>query len=159
MNVNFYGTLYITKTFLPNLLTRPLAHIMNISSRGGFLPVPEQAIYGATKVAVKLLTEGLHSEWIHINVNVIVVFPGEISANITANSGLGNSSASSSKENKSFAMLPPAKAAQIIIEGMEQNRYRILVGKEARIIGCLPRLNPGYAANLIYSKKKGLLAN
>jgi len=40
MNVNFYGTLYMTKTFLPHLLTRPEAHIVNISSMGGFLPVP-----------------------------------------------------------------------------------------------------------------------
>jgi NADP-dependent 3-hydroxy acid dehydrogenase YdfG len=36
MNVNFYGTLYMTKTFLPHLLTRPEAHIVNVSSMGGF---------------------------------------------------------------------------------------------------------------------------
>ncbi|WP_252629481.1 SDR family oxidoreductase, partial [Enterobacter sp. JH539] len=61
-NVNFYGTLYMTKTFLPHLLTRPEAHIVNVSSMGGFLPVPGQTIYGASKAAVKLFTEGLHSE-------------------------------------------------------------------------------------------------
>ncbi len=36
MNVNFYGTLYMTKAFLPHLLQRPEAHIVNISSMGGF---------------------------------------------------------------------------------------------------------------------------
>jgi NAD(P)-dependent dehydrogenase (short-subunit alcohol dehydrogenase family) len=61
MNINFYGTLYMIKTFLPHLLTRPEAHIVNISSMGGFLPVPGQTIYGASKAAVKLLTEGLRS--------------------------------------------------------------------------------------------------
>ncbi len=40
MNVNFYGMLYMTKAFLPHLLKRPEAHITNISSMGGFLPVP-----------------------------------------------------------------------------------------------------------------------
>jgi len=35
MNVNFYGTLYMTKAFLPHLLTRPEAHIVNVSSMGG----------------------------------------------------------------------------------------------------------------------------
>lgn len=40
MNVNFYGTLYMTKSFLPLLLTCPEAHIVNVSSMGGFLPVP-----------------------------------------------------------------------------------------------------------------------
>jgi NAD(P)-dependent dehydrogenase (short-subunit alcohol dehydrogenase family) len=62
MNVNFYGTLYMTKAFLPHFLQRPEAHITNISSMGGFLPVPGQTAYGASKAAVKLLTEGLHSE-------------------------------------------------------------------------------------------------
>lgn len=39
MAVNFYGTLYLTKVFLPYFLQRPEAHITNISSMGGFLPV------------------------------------------------------------------------------------------------------------------------
>ena len=56
MNVNFYGTLYMIKTFLPHLLKRPEAHIANISSMGGFLPVPGQGICGASKAAVKLMT-------------------------------------------------------------------------------------------------------
>jgi len=90
MNVNFYGTLYMTKTFLPHLLTRPEAHIVNISSMGGFLPVPGQTIYGASKAAVKLLTEGLHSELTDSNVKVTIVFPGAVNTNITKNSGLNN---------------------------------------------------------------------
>lgn len=75
MNINFYGTLYLIKTFLPHLLTRPEAHIVDISSMGGFLPVPGQTIYGASKAAVKLLTEGLNSELTNTNVKVTVVFP------------------------------------------------------------------------------------
>ena len=34
MNVNFFGTLYMIKAFLPHLLTRPEAHIINMSSMG-----------------------------------------------------------------------------------------------------------------------------
>jgi NAD(P)-dependent dehydrogenase (short-subunit alcohol dehydrogenase family) len=59
MNVNFYGTLNMVKAFLPLLLERPAAHLVNVSSLGGFLPVPGQTIYGASKAAVKLMTEGL----------------------------------------------------------------------------------------------------
>ena len=51
ININFYGTLYMTKAFLPHLLKRPIAHITNISSMGGFLPVPGQTVYGASKAA------------------------------------------------------------------------------------------------------------
>jgi NADP-dependent 3-hydroxy acid dehydrogenase YdfG len=43
-NVNLFGTLFMTKAFLPHLLLRPEAHIVNLSSMGGFLPVPGQTI-------------------------------------------------------------------------------------------------------------------
>jgi len=46
MNVNFYGTLYMTKVFLPYLLKRPEGHITNISSMGGFIPFPGQVFMG-----------------------------------------------------------------------------------------------------------------
>jgi NAD(P)-dependent dehydrogenase (short-subunit alcohol dehydrogenase family) len=42
LNVNLLGVLYCTKAFLSRLLERPEAHIVNISSMGGFVPVPGQ---------------------------------------------------------------------------------------------------------------------
>ena len=87
-DVNWRGALYMTKTFLPILLARPEAHIVNTSSMGGFLPVPGQTAYGASKAAVKLMTEGLHSEMAGTNVHVTVVFPGAVATNITTNSGV-----------------------------------------------------------------------
>lgn len=158
MHVNFYGTLYMTKTFLPHLLTRPEAHIMNIASMGGFLPVPGQTIYGASKAAVKLLTEGLHSELTGTNVHVTVVFPGAVNTNITKNSGL-NVPAQSNTENKSMKTLSASKAAQIMIDGMEKNSYRVLVGSDAKFMDFIYRANPAYAAGFIYKKMKTLLAS
>ncbi|OMF28233.1 SDR family NAD(P)-dependent oxidoreductase [Paenibacillus sp. FSL H8-0259] len=81
MDINFYGTLYMVKSFLPYLLKRPVVHIANVSSMGGFLPVPGQTIYGASKAAVKLLTEGLRAELKDTNVKVTLVFPGGVSTN------------------------------------------------------------------------------
>ena len=158
MNVNFYGTVYMVKTFLPHLLTRPEAHIVNISSMGGFLPVPGQTIYGASKAAVKLFTEGLHSELANTNVKVTVVFPGAINTNITKNSGL-DTPRQASAENGSVKILSPVKAAQKIIEGIENNLYRVLVGNDAKMMDIFYRFNPESAAKMIAGKMKGLLSN
>lgn len=158
MNINFYGTIYMTKTFLPHLLTRPEAHIVNISSMGGFLPVPGQTIYSASKAAVKLLTEGLNSELSNTNVKVTVVFPGGVNTNITKNSGI-NIPQQSGTEAKSMKILSPEKAAQMIIYGIERNAYRVLVGNDARLMYFFYRLNPKRAANLIAKKMKGLLSD
>lgn len=155
-NINLYGTLYLTKTFLPHLLTRPEAHIVNISSMGGFLPVPGQTIYGASKAAVKLLTEGLNSELADTNVRVSVVFPGAIKTNISDNSGLKPRKAAG--EGKSMPVLSPTTAAQLIVKGMEENRYQVFVGKDAKVMDWLYRLNPRRAAGFIARKMKSVLA-
>ncbi len=157
MNINFYGTLYMVKTFLPHLLNRPEAHIVNISSMGGFLPVPGQTIYGTSKAAVKLLTEGLHSELAGTNVHVTIVFPGAVSTNITKNSGL-QVSATSDTRQKSMKVLSSAKAAEIITNGIEHNRYRVLVGKDSRLMDFFYRTNPAGAAKFISSKMQSMLS-
>jgi short-subunit dehydrogenase len=157
MNVNFYGTLYMTKAFLPHLLTRPEAYILNISSMGGFLPVPGQSVYGAAKAAVKLFTEALHSELADSNIHVTVVIPGAINTNIKANSGLADEP-ESKNESHSNRILSPLKAANIIIEGMENNRHRILVGKDAKWMDFMYWLNPKFASKFIYRMMKSKLS-
>jgi NAD(P)-dependent dehydrogenase (short-subunit alcohol dehydrogenase family) len=160
MNVNFWGVVNVTTTFLPHLLQRPAAHIVNVSSMGGFLPVPGQTVYGASKAAVKLLTEGLHSELRDTNVSVTVVFPGAIGTNITANSGVATP-AMSPKEQAEAAeqhkTLPPADAARIILDAMERDAYRVTVGKDATMLDRLTRLAPRRAAALIAKNMASLL--
>ncbi|HEX8539557.1 MAG TPA: SDR family oxidoreductase [Cystobacter sp.] len=156
MNVNLFGTLYMTKAFLPHLLTRPEAHITNISSMGGFLPVPGQTIYGAAKAAVKLLTEGLNSELLGTNVRVMVVFPGAIGTNIAVNSGVVIGQPEKHQEAP-IKPLAPVKAARIILDGIENNRYRVLVGPDSRLMDTLYRLNPQRAARFIYNQMSSLL--
>lgn len=155
-NVNFWGAINVTKAFLPHLLTRPEAHIVNISSMGGFLPVPGQSIYGASKAAIKLFTEGLHSELLNTNVRVSVVFPGAIATNITVNSGVSINNVEAGHDQK-IKMTSPAEAAKIIIDGMEKNKYHILVGSDAKSMDLLCRLMPERAAKLIYSQMRSLL--
>lgn len=150
MGVNFRGTLYFVKTLLPHLLTRPEAHIVNVSSMGGFLPVPGQTIYGASKAAIKLFTEGLHAELAETRVRVTLVLPGAVDTDITRNSGV-------EMPDTSMPMLPASKAASIIIGAMERDAYRVLVGKDARTMDMLYRLNPVRAARMIRSKMRELL--
>ena len=158
MNVNFYGTLYVTKAFLPHLLKRPEAHIANVSSMGGFLPVPGQTVYGASKAAVKLFTEGLRSELLNTNVRVTVVFPGAVGTNIAANSGVGiNQSAETNAQRMSIKPLAPSNAAEIIVDGIERDRYRVFVGSDAAFMDLISRLSPERAANYIFKQMKSLL--
>lgn len=157
ININFYGTLYMTKSFLPHLLTRSEAHIINVSSMGGFLPVPGQSVYGASKAAVKLLTEGLYAELTDTSVDVSIVFPGATETNITKNSGV-DIPAQALSQAKKYKTLPASDAAKIIIKGIKKNRAQIFVGNDSKLMNRLYRLSPTFATNLIAKQMKSLLS-
>jgi short-subunit dehydrogenase len=148
MNVNFYGAVYMVKSFLPHLMKRPEAHIVNISSMGGFLPVPGQTVYGASKAAVKLFTEGLHSELVKTNVKVTLVMPGGVATNIMANAGI-KTPAMDEKKSAKYKLLMPGEAAKIIVKAMEKDQYRVLAGSDARFMDKFYRLCPKKAAAMI----------
>lgn len=156
LNVNLYGVIYMTKAFLPHLLARPVAHIVNVSSMGGFFPVPGQTLYGASKAGVKLLTEGLYAELLNTNIKVTVVFPGAIATNITQNSGLSLPAAAGDATRK-LPMTSPENAADLIIKGMEQDKFQVYVGNDARFMNFLYRLNPKFATRFMFNQMKGLL--
>ncbi|MCX8530352.1 MAG: SDR family NAD(P)-dependent oxidoreductase [Rhodoluna sp.] len=156
MNVNFNGPLHMVKSFLPELLKRPEAHILNVSSMGAYAPVPGQSVYGASKAAIKLFTEGLRSELLDTKVGVTIVFPGAIETNIAANSGMANPGGDAADAPK-FKMTKPTDAAKAMVDAIENNKPRICIGQDAKMMDFLTRLNPVYAAGVIYKQMKSLL--
>lgn len=159
-NVNFNGTLYFIKAFLPHLLKNGTpAFISNVSSMGGFLPVPGQSIYGASKAAVKLLTEGLYAELLDTNVRVSIVFPGAIATNITKNSNveIKMPAPKDGKKMKEYKSLSAPKAAEIMLKGIAKNKFRILVGSDAKFMDFIYRHAPKKAVHFITKQMKDLL--
>jgi short-subunit dehydrogenase len=154
MNVNFTGPLMLTKAFLPGLIARPEAHILNVSSMGAYAPVPGQSVYGASKAAIKLFTEGLRSELLSTKVGVTVVFPGAIATNIAANSGMDTTAFSS---ESTFPTTKADVAAKLMVDAIASNKPRLVIGKDAKTMDFLSRLNPIYAAKLIYKQMGSLL--
>lgn len=155
MNVDFYGTLYMTKAFLPCLLNRPEGHIVNISSMGGFFAVPGECIYGAAKAAVKLLTEGLQSELRNTRVHVTLICPGGIATDIKYNSGAeGSHKDDNEAKNAIIKPLHPQKAAQLINNAIEKNRQSALIGTDMKTLNFINHISPKLTKNLINKQMK-----
>ncbi len=158
INVNLYGTIHMVKAFLPLLLERPVAHIANVSSMGGFLPVPGQTIYGASKAAVKLMTEGLYAELLDTNVGVSVIFPGAVATEITSNSGVEIPGGIPNEEEMRARTTSPEDAARIILDGIEEDELQIFVGRDSRTMNLFNRVSPKRSTHLIYKQMKNLLS-
>mgnify|MGYP001038426713 FL=1 len=154
INVNLHGPLNLIKAFLPGLLSRPEAKIVNVSSMGSYAPVPGQTLYGATKAGINLLSEGLRSELRGSTVSVCVVYPGAIGTNIAANSGLDMSGAAEASTRKVVA---PKDAGAAIVRAITKDEKRILIGQDASVMWHANHLSPDLAATLIYNGMKDLL--
>jgi short-subunit dehydrogenase len=148
MDINFWGTVHGTRAFLPVLLSRPEAALVNVSSVYGLIGVPEQAAYCASKFAVRGFTEAVRQDLRGTGVTVTLVFPGGIRTAIV------KSSRSDSKLSAAQAVLlrqafeaslhtSADEAARTILEGIRRRAARVLIGQDARKIDLLARCLPG----------------
>lgn len=147
MNTNYWGTVRMTRAFLPLLEASAQARLVTISSIFGIITFPGQAAYGSSKFAVRAFTECLRYELANTRVGVTLVYPGGVATNI-ANSARAPKSftperiAKERKDNNAPLVMPLTVAGEIIVKGIEQQRTRILVGKDAKLGVLLQRLFP-----------------
>ncbi|MFW0786310.1 SDR family NAD(P)-dependent oxidoreductase [Gordonia sp. CPCC 206044] len=148
MRVNFFGTVAMTRAFLPLLEARPEAVIMNTSSLSAMVPYPGAAIYGASKAAVALFSYGLTQDLRgSSSVTVTTVIPGTVWTDLVRNSSqtLGTPEALA----KGFAM-KPEKAAHRMVEATMKGRSRVVIGKDAHFFGGARRISSRLADRLSY---------
>lgn len=152
MAVNFTGTVNMCRAFLPLLLDRPEANLTNMSSLAALLPFATQSVYGASKGAVKQFSECLYAELFDTKVHVVTVFPGNIDTNLTGNSGVEMLDAGGRKVRSTS----PEAAAQKIIDGIAHDRFRVLIGTDARALDIFSRLSARRATRLVAEQIKSV---
>ena len=161
MNINFWGVVYGSHAFLPFLQKSPQAHLVNVSSVFGLLSLPGQSAYNSSKFAVRGFTEALKMEMAGTNVSVHCVHPGGIKTNISNNAKVTSKSISKSQNVENFnklAKTTPEEAADVILQGVEKNKRRILIGKDAKLLDRIVRWFPATYEKLL-GFEKGVLAS
>jgi NAD(P)-dependent dehydrogenase (short-subunit alcohol dehydrogenase family) len=147
MGINFWGTVYGVKYFLPILKQQPRAHIVNLSSVFGLVAPTGQSAYSASKFAVRGFTEALRHELEGTSVSVSCVHPAGVKTAIARRAKLGANTPATTRDEGIVLLdraskTSPDDAAARILEGVERREPRILVGADARKIDILQRLHP-----------------
>ena len=154
MNVNFFGPVNLIRYFMEDLTKDSTEqYIVNVSSMGGFFPFPGQTIYGASKAALKIFTEGLYAELEKTNVRVMIVLPGAMNTNITTNS---NVEMNTTKDESNYKMLEADVAAAQIIDGIEKNKFKLFLGSDAKFLKFLYKINSKWAISFINNKMSNI---
>ena len=148
MEINFHALVRMTRAFLPLLQAgRNGARIVNVSSLYGLISPPGQAAYSSSKFAVRGFSNALRHELEGSNVGVTVVHPGGVATAIAASARVGEKTSAGElqkqlKQAEKMLRLPPERAAEVIVRGIECERARVLVGSDAKIVALIERLVP-----------------
>jgi len=153
MDVNYFGTVHVTKAVLPEMITRGSGHLVNISSIAGFLGVYGYTAYGASKFALRGFSDALRAEMKPLGIGVSIVYPPD-----TDTPQLEYENQFKPYETKALAggggLMSSEQVADSIIKGIQRNRYLILPGMESKL---LYRLS-GLVGGLIYPLMDRLIA-
>jgi NAD(P)-dependent dehydrogenase (short-subunit alcohol dehydrogenase family) len=81
---NFFGVHRMCRAVLPRMREQRSGRIVNMSSLGGLVSVPFQAMYCASKFAVEAYTEALRMEVRPFGIQVAMIEPGDFATSFTA---------------------------------------------------------------------------
>src|SRR5690625_4097416 len=90
MEVNFFGTVSLTKLLLPHMIDRKSGHIVVMSSVIGKFGTRLRSTYAASKHALHGWFDCLRQEVSVHNVDVTLVCPGYVKTNVTYNALLAD---------------------------------------------------------------------
>jgi 3-dehydrosphinganine reductase len=145
MDVNYFGTVYITKAALPGMLQRGSGHIINIASMAAVIGAFGYSAYGASKYAVRGFSDVLRSELKPLGLHVSIVFPSD-----TDTPQLAYEEPFKPPETRALAsnakVMTPEAVAKATLQQAARGRYIILPGLENNLFYWLN----GHLGNAVY---------
>jgi short-subunit dehydrogenase len=133
--VNTLGLVAVTHAFLPDLIRRPEAHIVNIASAAGFLGLPYGATYASSKWAVIGFSESIRVELAelgHRHVKVTTVCPSYVSTGLFAGA----------KPPRTTRFLQPERLAERIVNAVQNDQIFLLAPRMVHITPILSAVLP-----------------
>ncbi|MGV3704413.1 MAG: 3-ketoacyl-ACP reductase [Arcticibacter sp.] len=114
IKVNLFGTYYVTRAVIPQMIDRKTGDIVNISSTAGLKGAPATSAYSASKFGVLGLTDSLMQEMRKHNIRVTALTPSTVVTDLAKSSNLIN--------NNEERVMHPEDLAELIIAQLKLNR-------------------------------------
>ena len=163
-DLNFFGTVNVTKAVIPYMRKQGSGRIINISSVAAIAPIPFQTYYSATKSAIMTYSMALANELKTFGIVVCTVLPGDIKTGFTSSrkrSDAGDdiykgriSRSVSKMENDERNGMPPEKAGKFIASvAMNKRRKPVyVIGALYKCLSLIIKLLPMSIVNIIIGK-------
>ena len=159
MDINYFGTIALTKAVLPHLIKQKSGNIMAMTSLTGKIGVPMRSAYAGSKHALHGFFDTLRAEVYDDNIKIMLVLAGYVLTNISKNA-LTADGTPQNKQDESFNKgMTPEYVAGKILKGMKRNKREILMGGKETLGIYIKRFFPGLFAKIIRNRKEDLAQN
>ena len=140
--INYFGTITLTKAVLPFMVKQRSGHILATSSISGRFGFPLRSAYSASKQALHGFFETLYLENKKFNIKASVIIPGRVRTAISFHALDSEGKEHGKLDDGQAKGVLPQRAAEIIIRGMLKNKREILVGKNELMLLNIRRYCP-----------------
>jgi short-subunit dehydrogenase len=140
--VNFFGTIELTKKVLPTMIEHGGGQIGVTTSIVGKFGFPYRSSYAATKHALHGFFESLRAENVSNNILVSMIIPGRVKTNISVNALDKDGNTHNKMDEGQEKGLSAEISAKIIVKKLEKEKKEILVGGSELIMVYIRRFFP-----------------
>ena len=137
--VNIVALTTLTRHLLPRMIARGRGGILNVSSSAGFLPIPDFAVYAATKAYVTSFSEALRAELRGTGVSVCALCPGPVHTEFQEVAKRPGAQPDTGPE---FVFVPVEQVVRDALAGLEANRPLVIPGFPMKLGMFLVRITP-----------------
>jgi dehydrogenase/reductase SDR family protein 7B len=141
--INYFGTITLTKAVLPYMQDQRSGHILATSSISGRFGFPLRSAYSASKQALHGFFETLYLENKNYNLRTSVIIPGRVKTSISYHALDAEGREHGRLDEGQAGGISPKKAAETIIKGIRRNKREILVGSSELFLLYIRRYFPG----------------
>jgi short-subunit dehydrogenase len=128
MEVNYFGTVTLTKFLLPHFLKRKKGHFVSVSSLTGKFGTPFRSGYAASKHALHGFFDAVRAEHYKDKIKVTMICPGFIHTPITFSALTGDGSPLNTMDEAQFKGKPAEWCAKKIIKAIENKKEEVYIG-------------------------------
>lgn len=154
MDINYFGTICLTKAILPSMISNKNGHIVVISSLTGKFGAPLRSAYAASKHALHGFFDTLRTETWKDNINVSIICPGYIRTNVSINALTATGVAQNSMDPETDKGMKPEVLAQHIIKAIKMKKEELVVGGKETLGVYIKRFFPKLFSKIIRKQMK-----
>lgn len=156
MEVDYFGSIALTKYLLPHFLKRKAGHFVTITSVMGMIGTPYRSGYAAAKHALHGFFDSLRAElWKDSkNIYVTLVCPGWINTNLSMTALTGDGSPQNRKDDTHQKGMSPATFAKKLTHAILKRKEEVYIGGTKEVLAIyLKRFVPGLFSKIVRNAK------